>query len=32
MDIVRSVEMPSDNPAEPQLYALFTDISVGEAP
>ena len=32
MDIVRSVELPSDDPAEPQLYALFTDISVGEAP
>jgi len=32
MDIVRSVEMPTDNPAEPELYALFSDISVGEAP
>lgn len=32
MDIVRSVEMPSSDTDEPQLYALFTDISVGEAP
>lgn len=34
MDIVRSVEMPSEDPLvnEPQLYALFTEISVGDAP
>jgi biopolymer transport protein ExbD len=32
MDIVRSVEMPSEESEEPQLYALFTDISVGDAP
>jgi len=32
MDTVRSVEMQSDDAAEPQLYALFTEISVGDAP
>ena len=34
MDIVRSVEMPSEDPevVEPQLFALFTEISVGDAP
>ena len=33
MDIVRSVEMPAEEEsAEPVLYALFTDISVGDAP
>lgn len=34
MDIVRSVEMPAEDPeiVEPQLYALFTEISVGDAP
>ncbi len=34
MDIVRSVEMPSEDPEamEPQLFALFTEISVGDAP
>ena len=32
MDIVRSVEVPTDVEDEFELYALFTDISVGEAP
>ena len=34
MDIVRSVELPAEDPEldEPQLYALFTEISVGDAP
>lgn len=34
MDIVRSVELPSEDPdiVEPQLYALFSEISVGDAP
>ena len=34
MDIVRSVELPAEDPeiVEPQLYALFTEISVGDAP
>ena len=36
MDIVRSVEVPVENPVEGepeyQLYALFTEISVGDAP
>lgn len=34
MDIVRSVEMPAEDPEiiEPQLYALFSEISVGDAP
>ena len=38
MDIVRSVEMPvenafySDGAQETQLFALFTEISVGDAP
>ncbi len=34
MDIVRSVEMPSEDPEieEMQLYALFSEISVGDAP
>ena len=34
MDIVRSVEMPSEDPdiSEMQLYALFSEISVGDAP
>jgi len=34
MDIVRSVELPSEDPdiGEMQLYALFSEISVGDAP
>ena len=33
MDIVRSVELPAEEEsAEPVMYALFTDISVGDAP
>lgn len=33
MDIVRSVALePETGSAEPQLYALFTEISVGDAP
>ena len=32
MDTVRSVEVPTDIENEFELYALFTDISVGEAP
>jgi len=32
MDIVRSVEMQPDGADEPQLYALFSEISVGDAP
>ncbi len=32
MDIVRSVEVPTDVENEVELYALFTEISVGEAP
>ncbi|MCH9695175.1 MAG: biopolymer transporter ExbD [Gammaproteobacteria bacterium] len=32
MDIVRTVEVPTDIEDEYELYALFTDISVGEAP
>ena len=32
MDIVRSVELPVDGPEEYQLFALFTEISVGDAP
>ena len=36
MDIVRSVEMPIEGEPgaeeEYQLYALFTEISVGDAP
>lgn len=32
MDIVRTVEVPTDVENEYQLYALFSDISVGEAP
>ena len=32
MDIVRTVELPTDVENEYQLYALFSDISIGEAP
>ena len=32
MDIVRTVELPTDVENEYELYALFSDISVGEAP
>ena len=32
MDTVRSVEVPTDVENEVELYALFTEISVGEAP
>jgi biopolymer transport protein ExbD len=32
MDTVRSVEVPTDVEDEMELYALFTEISVGEAP
>ena len=33
MDIVRSIEIPAeDEQQEPQLVALFSDISVGDAP
>ncbi len=32
MDIVRSVEVPTDIEGEFELYALFADVSVGEAP
>jgi hypothetical protein len=32
MDIVRTVEVPTDVENEYELYALFSEISVGEAP
>ena len=32
MDTVRSIEVPTDIEDEFELYALFTEISVGEAP
>ena len=36
MDIVRSVEVPVEDPVEGEpeyeLYALFSEISVGDAP
>lgn len=32
MDVVRSVELPDDTGEQFELYALFTQISVGEAP
>jgi biopolymer transport protein ExbD len=32
MDIVRSVEVPTGVEDEVELYALFTDISVGDVP
>ena len=32
MDIVRTVEVPTDIENEYELYALFSQVSVGEAP
>ena len=32
MDIVRTVEIPTEVENEYELYALFSDISIGEAP
>jgi biopolymer transport protein ExbD len=32
MDIVRSIEVPTGIEDEVELYALFTDISVGDSP
>jgi biopolymer transport protein ExbD len=32
MDIVRSVEVPMDGEEQYELYALFSEISVGDAP
>ena len=32
MDVVRSAELPLDGESEPQRVALFTDISIGDAP
>ena len=32
MDIVRAVEVPTGNEGEVELYALFSEVSVGEAP
>ncbi len=32
MDIVRAIEVPTGNEDEVELYALFSEISVGEAP
>ena len=32
MDVVRNVELPVEGQEELQLYALFTEISVGDAP
>jgi hypothetical protein len=32
MDVVRSVERPVEGGGEPQRYALFTQISVGDSP
>ena len=32
MDVVRSIEVPTDVEDEYELYALFSDISVGDAP
>ena len=32
MDIVRAVEVPTGNEDEVELYALFSEISVGDAP
>ena len=32
MDIVRSIEVPTGVEDEVELVALFTDISVGDAP
>jgi hypothetical protein len=32
MDVVRSVELPADGTEEATRVALFTDISIGDAP
>jgi biopolymer transport protein ExbD len=32
MDIVRTVEIPAEGENEYQLFALFPDVSIGEAP
>jgi len=32
MDVVRTVEVPTDVENEYELYALFSDVSIGEAP
>ena len=32
MDIVRAIEVPTGVEEEVELYALFTEISVGDAP
>jgi hypothetical protein len=32
MDVVRSIEVPTGVEDEYELYALFSDISVGDAP
>ena len=32
MDIVRSIEVPTGVDDEVELFALFTEISVGDAP
>ena len=32
MDVVRTVEVPAEGEDEYQLFALFPDVSVGEAP
>ena len=32
MDVVRSAELTLDGESEPQRVALFTDISIGDAP
>ncbi len=32
MDVVRTVEVPTEVENEFQLYALFSDVSIGEAP
>jgi hypothetical protein len=32
MDVVRAVEVPTDIENEAELYALFSEISVGDAP
>ena len=32
MDTVRSVELPAETGGESELFALFTEISVGDAP
>jgi biopolymer transport protein ExbD len=32
MDVVRSIEQPGENAEEPQMVALFPEISVGDAP